>query len=73
MAPTAMTPEHDDAHGAGSGEHGRHGEDAGPDDAADDQTGGRGQAQGMSLLLIPSDSPTGVTGSAGGRWRGTWR
>jgi hypothetical protein len=32
---------------------GRHGEHPGPHDAADDQSGGRGQPQGMGLLLVP--------------------
>ena len=45
-------PEHDDAHGARAGEHRRHGEHAGADDAADDQSGGRGQAQRVGLLLV---------------------
>ncbi len=44
--------EHDDAHGAGAGDHGRHGEHAGADDAADDQAGGRGQAERVGLLLV---------------------
>ena len=43
----------DDAHGAGAGDHGRHGEHAGAHDAADDQPGGRGQAEGMGLLPVP--------------------
>ena len=52
MAPTAMTPQNDDAHGADPSQHGGHREHAGPDDAADDQTDGGGQAQGMGLLLV---------------------
>ena len=36
--------EDDDAHGAGPGQHRWHGEDAGADDAADDQSRGRSEA-----------------------------
>ena len=44
-APTAIAAEREDRAGAGAGHHGRHGEDAGADDAADDQRGGRGQPE----------------------------
>ena len=51
--------ENGDAHGAGAREHGGHGEDAGPDDAADDEPGRGGQPEGVGLLLIPFGQPDG--------------
>ena len=58
--------EHDDAHGARTGHDGRHREHAGPDDAADDEAGGRSQSQGVGLLLVAGRQRW-TLGS--GRWR----
>jgi len=54
VLPLTRRGEDGDCHGASAGDDGGHCEHAGTDDAADDESGGRGHSQDVALFLIRS-------------------